>query len=307
MSNMTTMERLPRMSSMTTTEILHRARRGLGWRVRRIRDSIEWRTSRQLLGRSPWCRNRWGHRYQAMSLAEYHYLRNGNPETHEALLLEQLLLPGMTVVDVGANHGLFSLEAAHAIGSRGRIFAFEPAPATRSLLERNLRCNGLDRQVQVIALALGEGQGTARLRVHHDLTGLNTLAESDITWNHRTLPADEVVEVQVTTLDDFARTRGIDRIDFLKIDVEGFELSVLRGARWLLSKRRIGWIMLEVGDVTCANAGVRPDAIIGFLDQVGHSLFRITPEGRIGSRVRAFPKESFAANFLAAPDQFSRG
>ncbi len=189
-----------------------------------------------------------------MSLSEYHYVRDGNPETHEARLIENLLDHGMTVIDVGANHGLFSMEAAHLIGPTGRIDAFEPAPETRSLLERNLRANGLERIVRVVPSALAAERGTARLRIHRDLSGLNTLADDDITWNHRILRADTVIEVPLMTLDDHADAETLDHIDFLKIDVEGFELAVLRGARRLLTERRIGWVMLEVGDLTCANA-----------------------------------------------------
>lgn len=278
-------------------EFISKAQRGLARQLRQARDQIEWRTAHAVRGNPPWCRNRWGQRYQALSLSEYHYLRDGNPETHEARLLESLLAPGMTVVDVGANHGLFTLEAAHFIGPSGTIHAFEPAPATRERLKANLKANGLEG-VHVFDAALGDHTGSAALRVHHEWTGLNTLAREDITWNRSKLQADEIVEVPLTSLDAHAREHGLDRIDFLKIDVEGFELAVLRGARELLAGRRVRWVLLEVGDVTCANAHVDPRDLLNELGRHGYELHAITSSGTTGPAVSSFPKGSFSANFL---------
>jgi len=274
--------------------------RGISRRGKEFRNTIEWRVAHALRQEAPWSRNRWGHRYQAISLSEYHYLRDGNPETHECALLERLLRPGMTVVDVGANHGLFSLEAVHLTGRSGLVHAFEPTPSTRALLLNNLAANNLT-MVKVYPSALGEVPGTAQLRVHRELSGLNTLATKDITWNQTTLPADEIVDVPVTTLDEHAAHEGLDRIDFLKIDVEGFELGVIRGARGLLQAKRVDRIMVEIGDVTCANAGVSPVDLLNELHALGYQLHAISPEGEIVDRVLTFPSTTFSANFLAFP------
>lgn len=280
--------------------VIARAGRGIARHCKEIRNAIEWRAAHALRSEAPWSTNRWGQRYQAVSLSEYHYLRDGNPETYESALIERTLRRGMVVVDVGANHGLFSLEAAHLVGLEGVVHAFEPTPSTRSLLERNLAANGLGR-VRVFPTALGDAPGTARLRVHREMSGLNTLAADDITWNHRTLRADEVVEVPVTTLDAHAEAEGIGTIDFLKIDVEGFELRVIRGARGLLEARRVGRIMLEIGDVTCGNAGVDPDDLLTELDALGYALHAISPDGEVVDRVRSFPGATFSANYIAYP------
>jgi FkbM family methyltransferase len=235
-----------------------------------------------------------------VSLSEYHYLRDGNPENHESALIERILRPGMTVVDVGANHGMFSLEAAHLIGRDGVVHAFEPTPSTRALLLSNLAANQL-ANLRVFASALGESPGTARLRVHREMSGLNTLAHRDVTWNRNTLVADEIIDVPVTTLDAHAAAEGLDRIDFLKIDVEGFELGVIRGARALLRAKRVDRILLEIGDVTCATAGFAPIEVLNELDSMGYHLYGITPRGTVASRVRSFPKADFSANFFATP------
>src|SRR5690242_13737986 len=134
--------------------VISRAVGGISRRCKKLRNTIEWNTVQALRHEAPWSRNRWGQRYQAVSLSEYHYLRDGNPETYESALIERIIRPGMTIIDVGANHGMFSLEAAHLIGREGTIHAFEPTPSTRSLLLNNLAVNGLD-QVKVFPSALG--------------------------------------------------------------------------------------------------------------------------------------------------------
>src|SRR3954447_11052715 len=96
-------------------DYIPRAGRRLAGYYRRVRDPVEWWGVRALWGRSPWSRNRLGHRFQALSLSEYRYLRDGNPEAHISRFIERVLRPGMTVLDVGANHGLFSMEAAHHV------------------------------------------------------------------------------------------------------------------------------------------------------------------------------------------------
>lgn len=286
--------------SQASASVVARAGRGLSRRCRELRNAIEWRAGHALKREAPWSTNRWGQRYQAVSLSEYHYLRDGNPETYESALIERTIRPGMTVVDVGANHGLFSLEAARLTGPEGVVHAFEPTPSTRALLENNLAVNGLGR-VKVFPSALGEAPGTARLRVHREMSGLNTLADDDITWNRRTLRADSIIEVPIATLDAHAEAEGLARIDFLKIDVEGFELGVIRGSRGLLAAGRVARIMLEVGDVTCRNAGVEPASLLTELESFGYALHAIAPDGEVADRVRSFPGSTFGANFVALP------
>jgi FkbM family methyltransferase len=212
-----------------------------------------------------------------------------------------MLQPGMTVIDVGANHGMFSLEAAHLIGQQGFVHAFEPTPSTRELLRNNLAANGIST-VTVFPSALAEEPGTAQLRVHKELSALNTLAPVDVTWNRRKLIADQIIEVPVTTLDAHTLEHGLQRIEFLKIDVEGFELSVIRGAREILDQKRVDLILLEIGDVTCATAGVDPMELLNELESHGYRLHSINAEGEITDRISAFPATTFSANFVAMPE-----
>ncbi len=157
-------------------------------------------------------------------------------------LLRESLEPGMTVVDLGANIGYYVLEAARAVGPDGRVFAVEPDPRNFRFLERNVRENGYGDRVSTEALAMGEEDGTAELRLGHT-TNVSTLVP---------LPGGEDdpgerVEVDVRSVDGYLADRGVNRLDFLRMDVEGFEVEIFRGMRRTLERGAVGMrILMEV-------------------------------------------------------------
>jgi FkbM family methyltransferase len=130
-------------------------------------------------------------------------------------------VPGATVLDVGANVGAYSLLFAQWVGQSGKVYAFEPSPAMRAGLVRHLRLNGLDHVVDIVPAAVAD-----------------RCTEMDFTTAppdgmHRLLTSSSgngTLRVPVVTLDGFCSERGV-RPSIIKIDVEGFELSVLQGAR----------------------------------------------------------------------------
>jgi len=263
-------------------------------------DATKWLFTRLFLRRSPWVVNRFGQRLQTVSFADYRHLRKGNPEVRESLFVERVLRENMLVVDVGANHGIFALEAARHVGPQGVVHAFEPTPSTRTILETNLRINGANN-VRVFGYALGAAPATASLRAHRDASGLNSLAAGEISWEGVTMTASEILQVSVKTLDWHAEQEKIEHIDFLKIDVEGFELSVLRGAKELLRSHRVGCILLEIADEACANADITALDVVGQLRDSGYELFDITAGGDAGDLIeerRAFPP---GVNYIAIP------
>ncbi|MCK6549306.1 FkbM family methyltransferase [Myxococcota bacterium] len=188
------------------------------------------------------------------------------------------LAPGATVIDAGANIGLFSLFAARACGGDLRLLAFEPAPATYGYLVENLRAHGLLGRpgVEVSALGLGRigGPATASMTFYPGMPGNSTLhgaLKAQELARHRevflkTLAADNPgmpafiaegiaheldvlaqgveIPIALTTLTDVIHTRAIERVELLKVDVEGAELDVLAGldaATW----PRIAQVVLE--------------------------------------------------------------
>ena len=127
------------------------------------------------------------------------------------------------VVDCGANHGFSSLLFARWTGARGRVFAFEPSPHNLEILRANVRLNNA-QNIIVRPVAVGEQAGVVRISTHPNASVVPQGARRDTPG----------YEVPVVRLDDEFPS---GRVDFIKIDVEGFEVPVLRGARRLLGQR----------------------------------------------------------------------
>ena len=154
--------------------------------------------------------------------------------------LQTLLRPGMTVVDVGANTGYYALWASRLVGPLGRVLAFEPVPKLACTLRRNVELNGM-RNITVRREAVSERTGKAILHVSRaeSNSGLSSLV-----MNAEVDQLSDRLEVETIGLDDLASE--FDRpIDFIKIDVEGAEELVFRGASRLLAARRAPAILFE--------------------------------------------------------------
>jgi FkbM family methyltransferase len=136
----------------------------------------------------------------------------------ERNLIRSLLRPGMRVVDVGANLGYFLLLLESVIGPRGEVVCLEPEPDNLRELARNVRVNGLGNVV-VLPIAAGDCDGFAPLR-----RGINAVVNPG---------GSESFTVPLRRLDSLLSAP----VDFIKIDVEGFELQVLRGAQRVLQQR----------------------------------------------------------------------
>jgi FkbM family methyltransferase len=131
--------------------------------------------------------------------------------------------PGWVVFDVGANSGVYAIRQAR----RGaHVYAFEPNAGCYRRLEKSVRANEMETHVTAIKSALGAAPGSAELLVPEGVTTMGSLRPE---WTPHANANG--VTVEVDTVDRVARKFGINRIDLLKIDVEGLELDVLQGAR----------------------------------------------------------------------------
>ena len=149
-----------------------------------------------------------------------------------AAFIRERIRPGAVCVDVGANIGVYVLQFARWAGEGGRVVAFEPNPGARMILQRHVGMNGLAGRVEVVPAAVGARSGAATLYAS-GADGMSRLgAPND-------LIADSVSElkVPVVTLDDFCEERDLAP-DWVLIDVEGFEIAALRGARRLMARRK---------------------------------------------------------------------
>src|SRR5713226_3420264 len=179
-------------------------------------------------------------------------------EEAEMAFVEKLLQPGMTVLDAGAHHGLYTLLASKRVGRHGRVIAFEPSPRERKALRLHVAMNGC-WNVEIQGAALGKENTEASLFVMQgSQTGCNSLRPPVV--ESGTAP----VRVEVERVDDVLEKLGVTRVDFIKLDVEGAELSFLQGARATLAASR-PVILAEVQDLRTRPWGYAAREMIDFL------------------------------------------
>jgi len=151
-------------------------------------------------------------------------LETGELEFGTRVLIERFLKPGDVFVDVGAHLGLMSLAAARALRGEGRIFAFEPFPQTRSLLERSFWINGLTPMIQIGAAAVSNTSGETTLFLGAN-SGHHSIFALDLPAGYSPLQ----ITVPTVTLDEALPSN--QKVALIKIDAEGAEMRVIQGAR----------------------------------------------------------------------------
>jgi FkbM family methyltransferase len=146
----------------------------------------------------------------------------------EIKFLRKILRPGQHVIDIGANYGVYTLSMARAVGSLGKVWAFEPASSTAALLAQSIAANGFT-QITLEKTAVSGRPGTARLSLN-DNSELNELVRGD------NGAAGRSEEVPLTTLDEGLQRYKWADIAVLKIDAEGEEANILKGGENFFSR-----------------------------------------------------------------------
>jgi FkbM family methyltransferase len=194
-------------------------------------------------------------------------------EKREMALLQSLVEPGMTIADVGANVGFYSVLMGEWVGARGRILAFEPDPFTFALLQRRTAA-AAPPNIEVRQFALGDRRGTATL-----YCSAYNRADNRVGQRHDE-PNVEAIEIQVRTLDEYLAERGLPAVDAMKIDVQGLEASVLRGAQQTIAAG-VRWIWLEFSPDHLRGAGTDPEGFLESLGALGMKVFEVTEHGTL--------------------------
>jgi FkbM family methyltransferase len=217
----------------------------------------------------------------------------GGFENIERSFVECYLSPGMTVLDIGAHHGFYTLLASQKVGSKGKVIAVEASPRERKKLRLHLRINCC-RNVTLEGRALGEAAGDAELYiVCGGQTGCNSLRKPEV------FEPTATIHVRIERLDDVLREHEIEKVDFVKLDVEGAELSVLRGASRLLANYPRPVILAEVQDIRTRPWGYAARDIIRYLASNDYRWFRPLPDARL-EEIDATASQ-YDGNFVAVP------
>ena len=202
---------------------------------------------------------------------------NGQPCVWDSSVLE-LVLDMLTrganesfLVDIGANTGYCAL--LPAVNRQIKCLAFEPNLEICSILQNNIESNGLSDNVQVLPVALAEKPGTAVLKIPASGvdSGLACMGSPTrfSSWREISVPVD--------TLDRILERKKIHKVDLIKIDTEGAELFVLRGALETIKKHRPA-VICEHWAPNTAQFGYHPDAITAFMENLGYTSKKIGEE-----------------------------
>jgi len=205
------------------------------------------------------------------------------PDELESCYVIEAVRGARVILDVGANYGLLSLMMArHA--EQALIYAFEPVPATFRAFEKNIKINSAWNILSVQS-AVGSEVGV-----------VGFTDTDDPATNRMDRGPDARIQVPITTLDKFCEVSQINTIDFLKIDVEGFELDVLSGASQLFAEGLVKKGLIEICPGNLDVVGVDCASIFDFFESWGYHMFWLDKPGRFLKR-RDF--EELAQPFLA--------
>ncbi|MFQ5853699.1 MAG: FkbM family methyltransferase [Candidatus Binatia bacterium] len=221
----------------------------------------------------------------------------GAHEGKDTRFVEAAVQPGWVVCDVGANIGWYTLSAAKLMGHAGWVHAFEPAAEEFERLQRNVLMNELPN-VMLHQLAMSDCSGKVWLTGLRD-AGSTRLATSE----------NEAARlVGGTTLDTFVREARLNRLDLVKVDIEGAELKFLRGAQNSLGRFRPA-LVIELSLDNLARFGANPHEVIATLEDLGYVMYRskwhglhhlgeLPGRGRFFNAV-ALPRESVSGGTLS--------
>ncbi|MCJ7514892.1 MAG: FkbM family methyltransferase [Dehalococcoidia bacterium] len=197
-------------------------------------------------------------------------LRGQGYEKGTTKLFIQLVKEGMTVVDIGANIGYYTLLAARRVGPHGRVYAFEPGPQDFKLLTGNLRLNGYNNVV-AIQKAVSNKTGTAPLFLSpRGSTAHSLLSSRD--------NSKETIAIETVALDGFFDREGCPAIQVIKMDIEGWEMEALDGMRRTIMRNSPLKMIMEFIPWLLLSRGMRPLALTEKLMELGFTISIIDEE-----------------------------
>jgi FkbM family methyltransferase len=186
-------------------------------------------------------------------------------------LFDKLIKPGMTVVDIGAHIGYFTLIAAQKSGLTGRVYAFEPAPDNYEILTKNITLNEYENVIP-IQKAVCDVDGTTSFYMHVD-TVAHSLYPTTIGRGKST------INVETTSLDHFFEQEGWPPVNLIKMDIEGAEAAALAGMRKLIQRNKTMYLFLEFVPQIQQNTGTDPRELVAKLSEMGFTVQVVTEDG----------------------------
>lgn len=220
----------------------------------------------------------------------------GDLDPKVSWVLDRTLHPGDTALDIGANLGLVSLRMCKLVGMSGTVHAFEPQPRMVRYLERTIELNP-DLRLKLHPIALGAEAGTFQMTVPDHNAGGGSLEPTS------PRPGDQMIEVEVCVLSDYAARIGLLAADVIKMDVEGFEARVLEGGEAFLQRTRPHTIILEEN---APDANSNSSAALDLLMSLNYEIYAL-PKRLLSVQLRPLservPSHDYVALHREAPSR----
>lgn len=202
---------------------------------------------------------------------EHFILTHGDYEDEIYKLINISLKPGFVAFDIGANIGIQSIRMSSCVGPAGKVFSFEPINYLQSKFRQNVTLNNCEN-ITLFPLALSDNEATLTVNIDHQV------------WNQGTFSlggkntAGEPQEIIVKIADNFEQIKTIERLDLVKIDVEGFEFHVLRGLKHTLIKHKPR-VIFEYNRNYWDKTDQKLADCLSFLKELNYMIYRITEVG----------------------------
>lgn len=214
-------------------------------------------------------------------------------------LFKEIIKPGDVCLDIGANIGWFTTLFQKLVGEKGEVHAFEPVPPTFEKLKRNIKLNEPPANVTANNLALGDVEKQIDLHIFpnlpHGHASISTFDQEDFVS----------YSSPMITLDAYLSAQKIDNVNLVKMDIEGAELMMLKGASKLFSQKNLPVLEIEMALATTKGFGYLPNDLIEYIRaQADYNFFAIDEKHFTIQQIQAFQPEDIGANVLCLPMDF---
>jgi FkbM family methyltransferase len=220
-----------------------------------------------------WHRNRWG---DDLYLSPFYHIDRSiiafgtyDPDLHG--FIQEYIHAGMVCLDVGANIGEITLHMARCVGPRGSVIAFEPAPPLLERLKRHITKSPYQKNIIVEPIALSNITGNMKF-FYANFDKENQGMGSLVSQNNDVVT--RIADIEVKKLDDYVAENKIDRIDFIKVDIQGAEPLFLDGASKTIHRFQPD-ILMEVSPSDLVSIGSNSQDIVHRIEDFGYRVFEI--------------------------------
>jgi FkbM family methyltransferase len=223
----------------------------------------------------------------------------GDYEPAITRIFRTIIKPGDICLDVGANIGWYTTLFQKLVGNNGQVHAFEPVPRTYEFLKRNVVLNEPPRNVISNNLALGDEEKDVEIHVFPKLPEGHA---SISTHGHKDF---ESFSCRMVTLDSYLTANNIQNVNVIKMDIEGAELMMLKGASKLFVQEQLPVLEIEMAMATTRSFDYNPNDLIQYIKQRGDYNFFAIDESKIKLRqINDFGPLDIGANVLCLPFNF---